>query len=571
MPAILMPEPKEPPFAQQPPPGAMPPPVPGKTAFEGGGFVNPANTFVHGLQTGQNLAQGYENLKEQRQAFPTAQAGRDLALQEQSSNYAKQQNIRDRVSSVFQDLHDGSLNDNHVPNGQVGIGTPPSPGAPDATQGVPTSSTAGNMAPVNSPSDAPQAAIRTAASDPATQAGIPQQTPAQSGKPHSLGPEYWDGLNAKIADAAAAAGEDGPRLYEALMGQRDHFFQSQVLKNLSAANMALLNGDSKGVEQAMKNVYYYFPDGKDLDIKKGPNGELQYQDPMNPELPDGSPNMHTVDAAHLQLLGEAALDPMKVASTLAGRAAAAAEMRLKTSQAQSDLLKASAAGVTAQAALNKSNSEARRVAAQNFKDYGFGVMATARGQYYTNRLTQMALTGAFGQAIKPGDALRYQQAAVQAVGRLVNPTTISTDPISAGKMVPNPAAQPPWAKGLGSEGIANITATTQALIVNNPELGPDGNARIAAAMFRNQGMKGPDGKSLVRLSPDGGQAAVFVDGRWATVRIPPMLGASLKSGKRFVPPPTSGGTGAISTPEDDTQAAQDEQTDDNITSMGEGD
>lgn len=189
-------------------------------------------------------------------------------------------------------------------------------GVPTGTQGVPVPPTP--QVPPGTPPES-VAAAQAAASDPNARRGVPQQSPSQSGKPHSLTPEWWDNVNNSIAQASAAAaraGQDPAQVSQSLTAMRNSFFQGEVLKNLSAANVALMNRDQAAVEKAIRNVYYYFPDGRDLQVHRGPKGELQYQDAINPTKADGSPNYVDVMAQHLQILGQAALDPMQVANTL---------------------------------------------------------------------------------------------------------------------------------------------------------------------------------------------------------------------------------------------------------------
>lgn len=140
-----------------------------------------------------------------------------------------------------------------------------------------------------------------------------------SAQPHSLTPDWFDATDhdARTAAAMAAqAGQDPAGVYSNLIAMRNSVYQGEVLKHLSGAFTALQSGDQQGVERALRNVYYYLPDGKDLQLRRGANGAIEYQDPINPVDANGNPRYVPVTAQHLQLLGQAALHPETVANTM---------------------------------------------------------------------------------------------------------------------------------------------------------------------------------------------------------------------------------------------------------------
>ena len=401
----------------------------------GGAIPGPGGALVAGVQAGQNIANS------------AVEAYRG------SDQYGKQQDARKdfaaAVDDMGQHLHDHALNDAGVANKDQAIPAPadvpssagpasssPAPAAgaapadapPPAAAGGPAgaapapgaipapptpSAPDGQPAPEVKPADAAAAAAtQTVASDPATKQGIPQQSAAESGKPHSLGPEFWDEnqrLMMKAVSAAALAGEDPQKAYESLNAVRNGFFSANVTKNLAAANVALQAGNMDAVEKAMKNVYYYFPDGKELTVKRDVSGTVLYQDPITPFVDkDGNPtsapsvhgvanqpNMVPITAQHLQMLGEAALNPEKVGQTIASMRAAAveagykaAEGQAKLSDAQANMLKAGAAEVTARGNLLKGegiNFEGRaklqQVAAENYLHMAEGKKALAGAEW----------------------------------------------------------------------------------------------------------------------------------------------------------------------------------------------
>lgn len=365
----------------------------------GGAIPGPGGALVSGVAAGQNIADS---------ATQAARGG---------TQYSEQQDARaglqDTVEKLATHWQAHTLNDVSVPNkdqavpapadvapsagpastpapdaGAAPAGAPPpaaaggpAGAAPPAQGAIPSPPAGGTAAPAqpadpNAPID-PQvastaAALKTAAADPASQQGIPQKSAEESGQPHSLGPDFWDHQQMLMLHAsalAAKAGEDPQKTYESLVAVRNGFFQANVAKNLSAANIALQAGNMDAVEKAMKNVYYYFPDGKELTVKRDAQGNVLYQDPISPFVDDkgdptnaasthdvaNRPNMVPITAQHLQILGEAALDPQKVGQTIASMRAAAVEAGYKSQEGQAkvttanaEMLKAKAAEVTSQ-------------------------------------------------------------------------------------------------------------------------------------------------------------------------------------------------------------------------------
>lgn len=267
-------------------------------------------------------------------------------------------------------------------------------GAPPAAQGAPGPQAPQPTDPGVAASAASIQAVQNAPpSDPA-KTGIQTTSPSAENKPHSITTDTWNRWDSSIDHAvqlAALAGHDPGQVRQALEANRNAYIQGHVLRYLASANVALQNGDSKGVEAAMRNAYYYMPDGQDLTVQKGSGGQLMYQDPVNPTKLDGNnvshPNMIPVDAAHLQLLGQAMLDPMQVNKTIMEIKSASAVAQLK--QAQAEAARMTGAGNLAKGLGIQSTGQSHlaRVDAQNYRDLSEGDQARAHATWLNNHIS----------------------------------------------------------------------------------------------------------------------------------------------------------------------------------------
>lgn len=402
-----------------------------------------------------------------------AARGRQQYQQDQSARGAQAAQIDDvanhPVEQFAAHLHDAALDDKNVPNSvatnAVGLPAPPptAPGAagPAAPAGSPAPPAQGaapppaqGAAPAAPPPNPAQVQgaqlLASVAKNPAAQQGLPEKgaTEADSNvagsggatAAHSITPEWWDHndkLMLQAASAAARAGHDPEQVYTALNHMRTSFVQGHMLRAASAASVALQNGDMDAVEQNLRNMNYYLPDGKNLNVQKQ-DGQLVYQNPLQqfvdatgqptnaPKGTDGKPNqpnMIPVDQAHIQMLGQAILDPMKVNETLMATRAAAAKQQLEMSQAQAALTTANSKNTNAQAHL-------KRVAAQNVRDLSAADLdqAKAATQGYA-MLRWKALIAS--QKLDPS-VLKGAAAAGNAIDDVVNPKR-SVTPADADK------------------------------------------------------------------------------------------------------------------------------------------
>lgn len=466
-------------------------------------MTGPAAGFAQGLAQGQALGHNLFEAFQAHERRKAAAAGSDAALMNPSDAQAPQQSpldrARDAVEGFFHHLHEGTLNDQHMPNGPApgapgAIGQPagtaptgqstpaiPPSGAPAASAGAappvspnaqgsvgtgnpaapnvvpPAAAAGGGQAPAT-PAQASQKvatglAAATATQDPQANAGIPQQTPEQSGKPHSLTADYWEQSNDKIKQAvhaAALAGEDPQKIYNSLTTMRTAHFQGQILRQLSAANAALLNGDEKSVRQALSNVNYYLPNGQGItfknatadNVKEGGAsevGQLMYRNPMFGLYGhQGEPEYITVTPQHLQLLGASALDPRTVQETMLKTYSAQAAAQKEMVQAQGEYMTGQGRLLWGTAANKKADIDAQLEPTRQFLMKMTGVKNAAEAGYYDRK--QDKAGAGLGPKVTMASLQKAQNDAMKAVDDNVQgmySTGQQTMPGPNGKPIPN--------------------------------------------------------------------------------------------------------------------------------------
>jgi hypothetical protein len=404
------------------------------------------------------------------QAAQNMNIQRDEA-QRYKEQYKSTQDAHDAIESYAGHLNDASLPDGAGPQPAQGI--PTDPGATQVAQ----QAAGGDASPADTTS---VGAVAAAAKSPGAQAGKAQQSPEESGKTHSLTNEWWDESNNRMMTAmrkAVHAGYDPNKVMESLTAMRNGFLQSNILKNLSAANKAVLSGDNDEVEKAMHNLYYYFPDGRDLKVKRGENGEVQYQDPVYPFLDqDGNPtasskfhgeqnkpNFTAVTPEHLSLLATAAMDPTKLAGAITNTRSAAAKAALEAQEGEAKLETAQGARMTGEG--RKLAGEARfgEMASTNVKNLSAAQLDQARAVtsgWALRRLQLQAQSQKLDPSILKGADAAANAVDEQFMGRKITaPLTDQAGEPSlspaAGKVVHDPGSVPKELQGATSIDVAN--------------------------------------------------------------------------------------------------------------------
>lgn len=424
-----------------------------------------------------------------------------------------------------------------APPAQAQGPAPAAPGAAGSQGGVPTPpdpATAATAASVQAVQNAP-------ANDPA-KTGVQTTSPSAEDKPHSITPETWNKWDANINEAVrlgALAGHDPGQVRQALEANRNAYIQGHVLRYLASANVALQNGDNKGVEAAMRNAYYYMPDGQNLTVQKNSAGQLMYQDPVNPTKIDGNnvsrPNMIPVDAAHIQMLGQAMLDPMQVNRTIMEIRGSQADVAKKAAQA-------AAAGETGrgnllrgEASVTRAGAQAGRVNAQNYQDLSLGDQARARATWLNNHLANTVKQNKIDPQLVKGAQDAGQAFEDAAQGQLTTVPSQVLDPKS-GKMVDsqNPAAgrstRDPTKSSIPGASPQDIVSgkalAGDIFIGSGGTKSPAEAARLAtlAHTAKRSSHPGPDGKPQpdFMTDPKTGDTHVWnkAEKRWEAFRLP---------------------------------------------------
>lgn len=179
---------------------------------------------------------------------------------------------------------------------------------------------------------------------PAPQVSAPQAIPLKQASEvrKSLTQGDIKDLDKLAMEAARASGDI--EVYTALQRTTDSFLQSKVLGNLSNAQVAAQNGDTKAVEKYLTAAYRYVPDGQEIKFHKGKDGQLMVKDPWE----DGKEIPMTAEM--IGNIGTMLMNPQKWselvrqerkdrgAAALENRKVAVAEGGLKIDQARVDLL-----------------------------------------------------------------------------------------------------------------------------------------------------------------------------------------------------------------------------------------
>lgn len=401
----------------------------------------------------------------------------------------------------------------------------------------------------------PNVAIQSTASNPAATKGIPEDSPEESNTPtHSLSSGWYDHqdfLAHQAAAQAAQSGHDPGAVYNAMTNMTTSFLQSHIMREASAAAVAVQAGDMPAVEKALKNMYYYVPDGNELKTQTI-GGQLVYQNPIFPYLdghgqptaqggPGATPNMQPVDLAHVSMLARAAADPMEIGSLIQNARIAAQEQQTKALTAQAGMVSAQGTLARGQGIAQNAANEAARVPSQNYE-------AIAHAQYWLQaNQARIAAAGGKGDPLAQKAGMEASKLVTdQAQGQQVTEPSMIPDPKRPGTMIPSmspnagrttrdPTKLPAWARGKNADQIASISGLAGELAAANYRTKSAQDAvNLAGAIYNHQGSthKGPDGKPVsdVKFSPDHTQGWVWTGQNWQNFSLSAKTGGNLASG-----------------------------------------
>lgn len=552
-----------------------------------GGYASPGAALVNGANAGANFGGSVVAASRERQQHEQDQQDRQAAAQyadaatqpdPNSAAVAPPDSVAakshvDHIEDFADHLVQGALNDAGVPNGKQGIAPPTPPQQlaqvaqnPAAAKGIPEKG--------------------AAAGAPSVSTG----TSTDAGTSHSLSTDYWDKSDAmlsKAVRASALAGHDPDATFTALNHMRTSFIQGHMLRNLSAANVALQNGDMKGVEQGLHNMNYYLPNGENLNIQKDDGGNLVYQNPMQPYLDaqgqptdakTGQKNMIPVDAQHLQMLGTAILDPMKVNDILVNARSAAAKQMLERARAVAAQTTANAADKRGTAAVMTAQSKQQLVPSQIYKN-------VSQAKYYSDKIglqIRNATDKPDPLAYKAGQdasTLVFKMAQGQETTAPINeprmnkdgtpmldaqgkPMTVQSMSPVAGKSFRDPSKIPSWAQGRDPDQLTQISSLAGELGAANHGRMPAARAvELAAALYTHNGSSHPDPadpKKMVadvKFSKDRSQGWYWNGKAWENFSLSKKTGGALAGGNVDTLDPYDPGA-------DDTDTAETSDIDD---------
>lgn len=478
-----------------------------------------------------------------------------------------------------------------------------SPAAQAATNQAGTqASPAAPASPAGSP-DPKVAAAGSAASNAA------QSTDAQAGDPgpatqkHSITPEQWDAFEQRKEYAikmAAYAGQDPGQVRAAMDANRNAWVQGGVLKYLATANAAAIKGDQGGVQKALHNAFYYMPDGNELNFdKKGPNGQLQYQDPINPyvdaktqapvsgpHVPGAVPNMVPVDTRHIQMLGQAMLDPMNVQNTINNVRSAQAQIGLAQARGQAALMVGSGRQMAGEAALGNAGTHASLAPSEITKNNAEAYNRIATADAYRQKMLQDPKTPNIDPTIARQATLAADDTEKQIAGALAPTPLQIPDPKHPGQMMAN--MDPNAGKMTRDPNKSALPNATPQEIMNAKGLTSNiyaaAGGKIGTAEASRLGILGIAAQRKGATHPENGKPAanfhLDVDGtahiwnpathRYEVTKVTPEAAESVRGGGDFSvepPPPAASGGSGIPT----TASAEPENADENAVLDGSKD
>lgn len=430
-------------------------------------------------------------------------------------------------------------------------GAPAVAGGAPRPAGAPASPLAAAAAPVASQSGGPTQASATtrevgkAEQQLATDArsGVPP-TAAGSQKRISLDDEDWHRMEQakfRAAKAAAAAGMDPTKVYQALTAQQTAHFQGQYIYQLGKAQQALQAGDYDSMKQFLKNANYYLPNGQDIEFKKA--GDLTGDDAaaLNKIAPNTAGNTpvlanpfyglpgHEGDSKYvpvnpmsLHAFATAALDPRGFAAGQMDLYKAGLEFKTNMMKAQAAQTLATGRykqGVAAeaqaqtrlflapyQAAMDKAHADAYEAAANKAlnANKGGGTKISAASVLANQKAGAAAFDNASQGELEsvPGTVPSGK------IGPDGQPVMVPNLSPGAGRQVRNPNKVSPMFAGLTPDERQSGRQMAQQIAGSNVgSIGPEESAQLSAAIIRDQRIANAHGGTGgTHTNPDNGKS-----------------------------------------------------------------
>ena len=341
----------------------------------------------------------------------------------------------------------------------------------------------------------------------------------------------------RAAQAAAAAGMDGGRVYDAMSAQQTAHFQGQYLMQVGRAQQALANGDVDGMKQYLKNANYYLPNGQD--IKFHALGDLtdSQQEAVKKVMPDidsktplvanpfygmaghqNEPQYMPLNSLSLGQFAQAAMDPRAFQQGQMDMLKLGREYEVNMAKAHAAQTLAQGRLLWGQAALGNMWTNQAKAPGQILDEKTKADLQESQAAYWKNRATG---TGG-GVKIKPSDVERAQEDGGKAFddaaqGPMVTTPALIPNPDPAMRktqpMVPNPHGnQPmhdatkvsPLYQGLSAQDRNDGKALAGEIHAANMNMSPQASADFAAREVSARKPK-PDGQPQTHINPQNGK------------------------------------------------------------------
>lgn len=317
------------------------------------------------------------------------------------------------------------------------------------------------------------------------QAALSIEAPAaprinKEGRLSTLGPPQLRELDDAALEFAKASGDTDGSIYQAASGIMKSRLRDGFRGAMGNAMAAIQSGDTAAAERALKRANFFIPNGQDIDIKKGENGQLIMRNPLTDKDEPVTQQM-------LSQLARIAEDPIAAGQYIDQMLASAREADQKDRQlGQKDRELTGAEARTAidaseaaeRARSNRANESiaGRRVALDEQMapfEQDYKAAQTIQSLRYADYLKGGKDGGKKG-GITAADQARLSNDIFNRLGAVMFPQRIEMvpDPTFPGKMVPQTVPMKPPA------GLENVSRTDQNRV-----------ARVAEKLMQdNEGM-----------------------------------------------------------------------------------
>ena len=318
------------------------------------------------------------------------------------------------------------------------------------------------------------------------QAALSIEAPAapridKKGRLSTLGPPQLMELDDAALEFAKASGDTDGSIYQAATGIMKSRLRDGFRGAIGNAMAAVQSGDVAAAERALKRANFFIPNGQDIDIKKGEDGQLIMRNPLTDKDEPVTQQM-------LSQIARIAEDPIAAGQYIDQQLAAARDAAQKDRQlGQKDR---ELTGAEARTAIDASEATERAranragesIAAGRLKldqsmapfEQDYKAAQTVQALRYADYLKGGGKDGGKKGGITAADQARLSNDIFNRLGAVMFPQRVEMvpDPTFPGKMVPQTVPMKPPA------GLENVSRTDQNRV-----------ARVAEKLMQdNEGM-----------------------------------------------------------------------------------